>query len=73
MAANFASDCEGFNRRNFLRIGAGAGLLGLSLPELLKLEAHAAAKRNGVSASKKQIPSSWYGLLVALRPSICGI
>ena len=53
MAANFASDCEGFNRRNFLRIGAGAGLLGLSLPELLKLEAHAAAKRNGVSASKK--------------------
>ena len=53
MADNFASDCEGFNRRNFLRIGAGAGLLGLSLPELLKLEAHAAAKRNGVSASKK--------------------
>jgi hypothetical protein len=53
MAANFASDCEGFNRRNFLRIGAGAGLLGLSLPEILKLEAQSAAKRNGVSSSKK--------------------
>jgi len=53
MGTNFASDCEGFNRRNFLRIGAGAGLLGLSLPEILKLEAQSAAKRNGVSSSKK--------------------
>src|SRR5258708_21593176 len=36
-------DCEGFHRRDFLKIGAGAGLLGLSLPELLRLEAHSAA------------------------------
>lgn len=34
------SDCEGFARRDFLKIGA-AGLVGLSLPELLKLEARA--------------------------------
>jgi hypothetical protein len=34
------SDCERFHRRDFLRIGAGAGLLGLSLPDLLRLEAH---------------------------------
>ena len=53
MASKFVSDCEGFNRRDFIRIGAGAGLLGLSLPEILKLEATAAAKRNGVSSSKK--------------------
>ena len=33
------TDCERFHRRDFLRIGAGAGLLGLSLPQLLRLEA----------------------------------
>jgi hypothetical protein len=40
MAARKWTDCEGFHRRDFLRIGA-AGLFGLSLPELLRLEAHA--------------------------------
>jgi hypothetical protein len=34
-------DCEGFHRRDFLKFGIG-GLLGLSLPELLRLEARAA-------------------------------
>ena len=34
--ARFTSDCEGFARRDFLKVGS-AGLLGLSLPELLKL------------------------------------
>jgi hypothetical protein len=34
------TDCEGFSRRNFLKIGA-AGLFGLSLPQLLRLEAQA--------------------------------
>src|SRR5262245_30306546 len=38
--ARFVSDCEGFARRDFLKIGS-AGLLGLSLPQLLKLEARA--------------------------------
>jgi hypothetical protein len=37
------TDCEGVHRRDFLKIGASAGLLGLSLPQLLQLEAHAAA------------------------------
>jgi uncharacterized protein (DUF1501 family) len=35
------TDCEGFHRRDFLQLGA-AGLLGLTLPELLRLEALAA-------------------------------
>ncbi len=37
------TDCEGFHRRDFLKIGT-AGLFGLSLPELLRLEASAADK-----------------------------
>ncbi len=37
------TDCEGFHRRDFLKIGAGAGLLGLTLPQLLRLEALAKA------------------------------
>jgi hypothetical protein len=44
------TDCEGFHRRDFLKIGA-AGLLGLSLPQLLRLEAQAAEK--GSVAGKK--------------------
>src|SRR5476649_1066796 len=35
-----ARDCEGFSRRDFLKVGS-AGLLGLTLPQLLKLEAQA--------------------------------
>jgi hypothetical protein len=38
------TDCEGFYRRDFLKIGA-AGLMGLGLPDLLRLEARAGAKR----------------------------
>jgi hypothetical protein len=43
------TDCEGFHRRDFLKLGAG-GLLGLGLADLLRLEAlagraNAAAKR----------------------------
>jgi hypothetical protein len=44
MQSNGWTDCEGFHRRDFLKIGAG-GLLGLSLPQLLRLEAQAASKR----------------------------
>jgi hypothetical protein len=40
------TDCEGFYRRDFLRIGA-AGIFGLSLPQLLQMEARAQATRNG--------------------------
>jgi hypothetical protein len=38
------TDCEGFHRRDFLQIGA-AGLLGLTLPDFLRLEAHAGDQR----------------------------
>jgi Protein of unknown function (DUF1501) len=41
-------DCEGFHRRDFLQIGS-AGLLGLSLPQLLRSEARA----NGLSDKPK--------------------
>lgn len=42
MADRFTTDCEGFSRRNFLKVGS-AGLLGLTLPQLLRLEAKASA------------------------------
>jgi hypothetical protein len=38
--ARFVSDCEGFARRDFLKVGS-AGLLGLTLPQLLRMEAKA--------------------------------
>jgi hypothetical protein len=41
MLRSSVSDCEGFHRRDFLKIGAG-GLFGLTLPQLLRLEARAA-------------------------------
>jgi hypothetical protein len=41
MTSTFSTDCERFHRRDFLKIGA-AGALGLSLPQLLQLEAQAA-------------------------------
>ena len=37
-------DCEGNNRRDFIKIGTSAGLMGLTLPELLRLEAAAAGR-----------------------------
>lgn len=40
MNSNRRSDCEGFYRRDFLKIGS-AGLLGLGLADLLRLEARA--------------------------------
>lgn len=48
MARQINKDCEGFHRRDFLRLGA-AGLFGLSLPELLELEA-----RGGVSGAERK-------------------
>src|SRR5207248_7292134 len=50
MAWQFRSDCEGYHRRDFLKLGT-AGLLGLSLADLLRLEAAAppATKRRAAS------------------------
>src|SRR6266404_4488679 len=45
MLERYRTDCEGFHRRDFLKIGA-AGLFGLSLPQLLRLEAQAADARS---------------------------
>jgi hypothetical protein len=51
MANGFRTDCEGFHRRDFLKIGS-AGLLGLSLPQLLRLEAKGApAAKSGRKAT----------------------
>ncbi len=39
------TDCEGFHRRDFLKVGS-AGLLGLSLPQLLRMEAQGRENRS---------------------------
>ncbi|HMF11032.1 MAG TPA: DUF1501 domain-containing protein [Gemmataceae bacterium] len=41
MTTRTRTDCEGFHRRDFLKLGAG-GLLGLGLADLLRLEARVA-------------------------------
>src|SRR5205807_1374820 len=53
MASRTLTDCEGFYRRDFLKIGV-AGVMGLSLPQLLKLEQMAkAGEANGQTARRK--------------------
>jgi Protein of unknown function (DUF1501) len=55
------TDCEGFYRRDFLKIGS-AGLLGLGLPELLRLEARAKADTDSSSKAKaKSVIMIWLG------------
>lgn len=49
MPRSFISDCEGFHRRDFLRFGA-SGLFGLTLPQLLRLEAQAAKAKRKANA-----------------------
>src|SRR5260370_28421125 len=56
MAPRFRSDCEGFARRDFLKIGA-AGLFGLSLPQLLQLEAQSRAAAAGDEAPRRRAQS----------------
>jgi hypothetical protein len=51
-------DCEGFHRRDFLQIGS-AGLLGLTLPNLLRSEARAA--ETGKGARAKGVILVWLG------------
>src|SRR5438132_3545347 len=52
--AQFKTDCEGFARRDFLKIGA-AGLFGLSLPQLLQMEAR--AKETGTPSRNRRASS----------------
>src|SRR5262247_3417876 len=47
------STCDGFSRREFLRVG-GAGMLGISLADILRLEANAAAEPDAA-----KIKSGW--------------
>ena len=51
-------DCEGFHRRDFLQIGS-AGLLGLTLPQLLQSEARAAGTTAGANAKAKSVILVW--------------
>jgi hypothetical protein len=53
-------DCEGFYRRDFLKIGA-AGLLGLSLPDLLRLEAEAARTPAAGKRKANAVIMLWLG------------
>ncbi|MGF1577886.1 MAG: DUF1501 domain-containing protein [Gemmataceae bacterium] len=53
------TDCEGFSRRDFLKFGAGAGLLGLSLPELLRLEAQAARRDRNQNRQATSVIMIW--------------
>jgi hypothetical protein len=55
MVPRFTTDCEGFARRDFLKLGC-AGVLGLTLPQLLKLEAQAQASQpaNGRTERRAQ-------------------
>lgn len=57
MAHRDRTDCEGFHRRDFLRFGV-AGALGLSLPELLRLEAQA-AKTEGSRRKANAVIMLW--------------
>jgi hypothetical protein len=57
--ANFSkTDCEGFYRRDFLKIGA-AGLFGLSLPQLLQMEARANTRNAARNARANSVIMVW--------------
>src|SRR5205085_1858663 len=47
--ATVGTDCEGFYRRDFLKVGT-AGLLGLTLADMLRLESRAAAGKGRAKA-----------------------
>src|SRR5947199_5689265 len=54
------TDCEGFYRRDFLKIGA-AGLFGLGLPELLRLEALGAKSQAASKHKARAVIMVWLG------------
>src|SRR5262245_41060861 len=57
MQTHQRTDCEGFHRRDFLRLGAG-GLLGLGLADLLRLEA-LAGKANAPAKRADAVIMLW--------------
>ena len=60
MTTTTRTDCEGFYRRDFLKFGA-AGLMGLGLPELLRLEAKAARTEEGKARKANAVIMVWLG------------
>ncbi|MFO0809120.1 MAG: DUF1501 domain-containing protein [Gemmataceae bacterium] len=52
------TDCEGFYRRDFLKIGS-TGLLGLSLPQMLRIEARAEGKAESAAKKAKSVIMVW--------------
>ena len=54
----FWKDCEGMKRREFIQIGT-AGMLGLSLPQFLSMEAKAATTGGKSSAKAKSVILVW--------------
>ena len=60
MAQRYSSDCEGFYRRDVLKFGA-AGLLGLSLPDILRLEAQAAKSETTTKKKANAVIQVWLG------------
>lgn len=50
--AKFLTDCEGVHRRDFIKLG-GMGALGLTLPQLMQLEAQAKQSQSSSRASRK--------------------
>lgn len=60
MSSRCWTDCEGFSRRDVLKFGA-AGLFGLTLPELLRLEARSAETQNGKRRRANAVILIWLG------------
>jgi len=58
MAMRYPSDCEGFSRRDMLKVGS-AGLLGLTLPQLLRLESQAKAADAPAAGRAKSVIMVW--------------
>ena len=58
MSKRLSGDCEGFSRRDFIQLGS-AGLLGLSLPQLLRLEAKAARDADAPKAKARSVILVW--------------
>jgi len=56
----FWKDCEGMQRREFIQIGT-AGMLGLTLPQFLSLEARAATTSDKSTAKAKSVILVWLG------------
>jgi hypothetical protein len=56
MASRCWKDCEGFTRREVLKIGT-AGIMGMTLPQLLRLEAQARAAGGEAGLAKRKATS----------------